>query len=110
MKKIFCFDLDNTICNTKKNKYKKATPKKNVIKLINQLYDKGHIIKIYTARFMGRTNNNIDESYSLGYEKTLKQLNNWGLKFHELIMGKPSYDILIDDKAYNYNEDWIQKL
>ncbi len=59
---------------------------------------------------MGRTNNNIDESYSLGYEKTLKQLNNWGLKFHELIMGKPSYDILIDDKAYNYNEDWIQKL
>ena len=31
MKKIFCFDLDNTICNTKKNKYKKATPKKMLL-------------------------------------------------------------------------------
>ena len=22
-------------------------------------------------------------------------------------MGKPSFDIIIDDKAYNYNKDWI---
>jgi len=59
---------------------------------------------------MGRTNNNIEKAKKLGYEETLKQLREWGLNFHELFMGKPSYDILIDDKAYNYNDDWIKKL
>ena len=39
-KKIICFDLDNVICNTKKNYYSKSTPKKNVIKIINELYKK----------------------------------------------------------------------
>ena len=28
MKKIFCFDLDNTICKTSGNKYKLSSPKK----------------------------------------------------------------------------------
>ena len=65
---------------------------------------------IITARYMGRTNNNIKEAQEIGYEKTFKQLKDWGLNFHKLFMGKPSYDIFIDDKAYNYNEDWIQKL
>ena len=27
-KKIFCFDLDNTICTTFKKKYQKSKPKK----------------------------------------------------------------------------------
>ncbi len=27
-KKIFCFDLDNTLCVTKKNNYLKSKPKK----------------------------------------------------------------------------------
>ena len=43
-----------------------------------------------------------------GYQ--MKQLKNWGLNFHELHMGKPSYDILVDDKAYEYSENWIKKL
>jgi hypothetical protein len=106
MKKIFCFDLDNTICNTKKNKYKKATPKKNVIKLINQLYDKGHIIKIYTARFMGRNFDDINKAKKEGKKFTNKQLKVWGIKYHKLIMGKPSFDIVIDDKSIFYKKNW----
>ena len=43
---IFCFDIDNTICTTKGKDYKSAKPKKNVINLINELYDSGHTIKI----------------------------------------------------------------
>ena len=46
----------------------------------------------------------------LGYEKTLQQLKSWKVNFHELFMGKPSFDILIDDKAFNYNKNWIKKL
>ena len=30
--------------------------------------------------------------------KALEQLNKWGAKFHELKMGKPAYDLFIDDK------------
>ena len=34
----------------------------------------------------------------------------WGLKYHKLIMGKPSYDFMVDDKSYNYNSEWYKKL
>ena len=59
---------------------------------------------------MGRTNNDFIKAKELGYNSTLKQLKNWDLKFHKLIFGKPSFDLLVDDKAYNYNENWIDKI
>ena len=37
---------------------------------------------------------------------TKKQLNKWGLKYHLLIMGKPSFDYIIDDKSLNFNNNW----
>ena len=39
--------------------------------------------------------------YTHLYTKTNEQLNSWGLKYHQLVMGKIHYDILIDDKAIN---------
>jgi len=41
--------------------------------------------------------------YSSLYQLTLGQLEDWGVKFHELVMGKLHYDILIDDKSVNSN-------
>ena len=35
------------------------------------------------------------------YDITLNQLNKWGCKFYELRMGKPNYDLFIDDKNIN---------
>jgi len=32
-------------------------------------------------------------------ELTREQLNEWGCKYHELNMQKPSYDVWVDDKA-----------
>tara|TARA_X000000950_G_C13703320_1_gene573066 strand:- start:24 stop:401 length:378 start_codon:yes stop_codon:yes gene_type:complete len=104
--KIFCFDLDNTICKTEKSNYSKSKPKKNVIKLINKLYDNGHIIKINTARYMGRNKDNIKKSNKQGFKKTIKQLKSWGLKFHKLAISKLSADIYIDDKSYGYSNKW----
>ena len=49
-KKTLCFDIDNTICYTKKNFYSKSRPIKKNIKFINFLYDKNFCIKIFTAR------------------------------------------------------------
>jgi len=34
----------------------------------------------------------------------------WGVKYHKLIFGKPSYDILIDDKCLFYSKHWVSKL
>ena len=59
MKKTICFDIDNTICKTIKSDYKNSKPILKNIKCINELYDEAHMIKIFTARYMGRTNDNI---------------------------------------------------
>ena len=107
---IFCFDIDNTICKTKGKSYRSAKPYKSVIKLINKLFDKGHFIKIFTARYMGRNNDNIKAARKEGYTMTLEQLKSWDLKFHKLIFGKPSFDILIDDKSIGYKKNLVKKL
>ena len=112
-KKILCFDLDNTLCLTKGNNYPKAKPKKKLIKLVNELYESGHIIKIFTARYMGRNNDNVKLAKKQGYKSTFRQLKNWGLNFHELKLGKISYDLIIDDKALGFKKNWhkdIQKI
>ena len=69
---IFCFDIDNTICSTKGMNYSTARPKKKVINLINQLYEKGHTIKIFTGRYMGRNNDNVKKAYKAGFKNTFR--------------------------------------
>ncbi len=59
---------------------------------------------------MGRTKNNKEKAEKIGYDLTLKQLKKWKINFHKLIFGKPSYDLLVDDKAYNYSDDWIKNI
>ena len=107
MIRIICFDIDDTICITSKKKYFSAKPKVKVIKKINELYDKGYIIKLFTSRFMGRNNENVSGAKKQGFKKTQNQLKKWGLKYNILLMGKPSYDIFVDDKSYGYNKNWI---
>ena len=109
-KKTFCFDLDNTLCKTTGNKYSKSTPKKEAIKTLNFLFEKGHIIKIYTARYMGRNDNNVFKAKSKGFKYTYQQLKKWNVKFHRLYFGKPAADYYIDDKFLNFNKNWDKKL
>lgn len=88
----FCIDVDGTICTTTTNQeYYKAEPKQALINKINQLYHQGHRIKIFTARGMA--------SGGMFEEITRQQLNDWGVKYHELIMGKPAADYYVDDKG-----------
>ena len=96
---IYCFDIDGTICSlTYGGKYGRATPFQDMIDKINELYDSGHTIKMFTARGSVSGNDYTD--------LTVAQLSRWGVKYHELIMNrKPHYDLLIDDKAVNV-EDW----
>lgn len=100
---IYCFDLDGTICTmTHNNKYDQAKPIDLMVTAINELYLQGHTIKIFTAR---GASSGIDWT-----DMTKNQLHTWKLQYHELIMNKkPSYDIYIDDKAYNV-EFWKSNL
>ena len=91
----YCIDVDGTICSQEVD-YNKTKPFKGRIKKINNLYNQGHYIIYFTAR--GSTTG-ID-----WYKVTKAQLNLWGCKFHELIMGKIEADCFIDDKAIKPEE------
>ena len=53
---------------------------------------------------------NAEKAYELGYEFTLDQLKNWNVKFDKLYFGKPRFDLLIDDKAFNYSSSWMSQI
>ena len=97
---IYCFDIDGTICSqTYEGQYEKARPYEEVIKRINSLYDSGNTIKIMTGRGCV---SGIDYT-----ALTQQQLDEWGVKYHELIMGqKPHADLFIDDRGINI-ENWM---
>ena len=98
-KVIYFVDIDGTICSDTKGNYHKAQPLENKIAKVNKLYDEGHTIVYWTARGMTRAKGNIHKAYSLSYDLTRKQLTEWGVKFHELRMGKPYYDVFFEDKS-----------
>ena len=106
--KTLCFDIDGVICKTTNNNYKNSTPNKKVIKLINQLYEKNKII-LFTSRFMGRNKDKVSLAKKQGYEFTKKQLKRWKIKYHVLKFGKPSYDLFIDDKNFDFRKNWYKK-
>jgi len=101
--KVYCFDLDGTLCAQRHDgAYDLAVPYAEAVEEVNALYDAGNKILIFTAR--GVT------SGKDWVEATKNQLEEWGVKHHELIMNKkPHFDILIDDKAMSA-QDWRSTL
>ena len=91
-------DLDNTLCFTEKSDYENSVPILERIRYVNELKKQGNHITIWTARG-GRTG--IDHR-----ELTLKQLKEWNVEYDDLLMGKPDYDIYIDDKSFNVDIKW----
>ena len=95
---IYIIDIDNTICLTRRDAqgkwdYPNSVPYQGRIDRVNELYDGGNTIIYWTARGSG---SGIDWT-----ELTKQQLDSWGCKYHEVKLGKPSYDVWIDDKAFN---------
>lgn len=89
--KTFCFDIDGVIATiVPGNDYSESGPRAEMIAHINALFDQGHRIILNTAR---GTMTGIDWS-----DVTKKQLEAWGLRYHELHFGKPAADYYIDDK------------
>ena len=109
----YCVDIDGTICSpTVGRDYHKAQPWQDRIEVLNKLYDEGNYIIYFTARAMGRF---ADLPHSVAsvkakevlYDLTKQQLDDWGVKYNELIMGKPHADFFIDDKGVK-DEDFFK--
>ena len=95
---IIFIDIDETICETPENRdYTLSVPIAENIEKANKLYDDGHTIVYWTAR--GSVSGH---DYT---ELTNRQLKEWGVKCHEVRLGKPYYDLFIDDKNMNVT-DW----
>ena len=91
---IYYVDIDETICfYAGERYYPDAKPLRENIKKINELYDDGHTIVYWTARGTG---SGLDWK-----ETTENQFKEWCVKYHELRLGKPTYDLFICDKAMN---------
>ena len=98
MSKNIFIDLDNTLCITNESDYEKSKPIEERIRYVNNLKEEGNMITVWTAR---GSKSGIDHR-----ELTLKQLEEWGVKYDTLLMGKPSYDVYIDDKSFNVDTYW----
>jgi quercetin dioxygenase-like cupin family protein len=98
MSKKYFIDFDNTLCNTENSDYINSSPIVERIEYVNELKRNGNNITIWTAR--GSTSG-LDHKVL-----TLKQLNDWNVQYDELLIGKPNYDVYIDDKSFNVDSFW----
>ena len=94
-KKDIFFDIDGVITIETEGysnaEYLARTPNKAVINIINMFYkNPRYKITLYTARH--GCDRRITESW----------LRTHGVKYHELILDKPHYHILIDDRALKF--------
>jgi hypothetical protein len=104
--KIIAFDLDDVLCVRESEegdlkKYLSCKPVQEMIDICNQCYENGYEVIIYTARGMTSQSGDVNKIYHYLYELTKKQLSEWRVRYHRLVMGKQHYDLLIDDKAIN---------
>jgi|TARA_B100000809_G_scaffold46494_1_gene40888 hypothetical protein len=109
----YAFDIDGTICTNREDvreemnddtiTYLDMKPYADRIQLINDLYDQGHEIIYWT----GRGGDSFKDDPHHWYDDTEKQLQEWGAKYHELVVGgKPWFDMYICDKSWN-SETWF---
>lgn len=95
--KKFVFDIDGVIAEYRENlDYASAKPNYKIISAINRLYDAHNYIVLFTAR---GTKTGIDWK-----EITQRQMEDWGVRYHELKFEKPDADFYIDDKMVGLEE------
>lgn len=90
----YIVDIDGTICSQYPgSEYNHAKPYLRRIHQLNKLFDEGHEIHYWTARG--------SSSGKDWKDLTEAQLKWWGCKYTTVSLGKPSYDVWIDDKAFS---------
>jgi hypothetical protein len=101
---VFLVDIDDTLILSIKSKcptchrptYSNAKPIQKEIDRVNRLYRLGHTIILYTGR-------NWDT-----YKLTKKQMKDFGVLHHELVMGKPQ-GMIIDDLSCTSLQKFVKE-
>lgn len=89
--RVFVIDIDGVLAAlTPDNEYSNASALRENIDAVNALYAKGNRIVLFTARGSATGRD--------WRETTQSQMVSWGVKFHELIFGKPAADYYVDDR------------
>jgi len=106
-KKIFCFDLDNTLVTYPKiaGDYDTVLPIYYNIKFLRSLHKSGHKIIIYSARRMRTFRSNLTLVKKNIEKLTISQLKKFKIPYHKLILGKPYAHFYIDDLSVNSYEN-----
>ena len=89
----YIVDIDGTICTNTNGDYANAKPILHRIEHFNRLFEAGNQVHYWSAR---GGNSGIDWT-----EFTENQLKEWNVKFSTFRLGKPVYDVWVDDKSYN---------
>ena len=101
------FDLDNTLATqgSPDNNYRDSHLHDDMITMVNDLYDRGHEIYIFTARHFKH------------FKYTDETLKSAGLKYTGLVMNKINCDLFVDDRGFRWEKgkndelvDLIQEL
>ncbi|MHB8407894.1 MAG: phosphatase domain-containing protein [Acidiferrobacterales bacterium] len=106
MPKTIIFDLDGTICEQTEGgfeAYSKAAPRLSVISRLNELREQGNTIVIHTARGM-KTYGNATYAEKMYRDLTEGWLTFHGVRYNQLVFGKPAGDLYVDDKASTPDE------
>ena len=89
-------DIDGVLTNeTDGWNYDSRTPNLKMIDKVNRMFNKGHYIMLFSARMK------CDKAV------TKEWLKRHGVKYNELILGKPKFDLYIDDIAIT-PEDFLK--
>lgn len=96
--KTIMIDLDGVICTEEKTFERPlATPMPGAREALQKLRDEGHTVVVYTGR-------NWPE-----YRVTRKWLDDHGMPYDAIHMGKPIADVWIDDRAIRFTS-WTETL
>lgn len=102
---IFVVDIDETLSRWNDDRdYLNFVPDLAVIDKINSLHEQGHYIVLFTARGMRSMDRDIDRIRREIRPPLEEWLQNNGVKYNELIMGKPYGDYYIDDKNLSIDQ------
>jgi len=86
-------DIDGTITiETQGWDYENRTPNIEMVTWVNQHYDQGDFIELFSSRLK------CDKSV------TIKWLKKHGVKYNNLILGKPKYDLYVGDETLRPEE------
>jgi capsule biosynthesis phosphatase len=99
-KKIFCFELDNTLFTNPQieNDYTTVKPILENINVLKYIKNNGHKIIIHTSRNLNNLNN-LKKNIKINIGKiTFETLEKYEIPFDEIYFGKPNADFYIDSR------------